>query len=75
MCCLNVNDAAEPQSRETRGFYVAVSIFHVAWQSVWFAVCIMEDLLLQIVKEAQNAKLQNVRKAAQEAYGECLVNF
>lgn len=30
---------------------------------------VMEDLLLQIVKEAQNAKLQNLRKAAQEASG------
>ncbi|XP_043482060.1 brefeldin A-inhibited guanine nucleotide-exchange protein 3 isoform X2 [Leptopilina heterotoma] len=28
---------------------------------------VMEDLLLQIVREAQNAKLQNLRKAAQEA--------
>ena len=29
----------------------------------------MEDLLLQIVKESQNAKLTNLRKSAQEAYG------
>ena len=30
---------------------------------------VMEDLLLQIIREAQNAKLQNLRKAAQEASG------
>ena len=31
---------------------------------------VMEDLLLQIAKEAQNAKLQSLRKAAQDACGE-----
>lgn len=31
---------------------------------------VMEDLLLLILKEAQNAKLQPLRKAAQDACGE-----
>lgn len=30
----------------------------------------MEELLLQIVRESQNAKLSNLRKSAQDAYGE-----
>ena len=32
----------------------------------------MEDLLLQIVRESSNARLQNLRKSAQEAYGESI---
>lgn len=35
------------------------------------ARCVMEDLLLQIVRESNNARLQNLRKSAQEAHGEC----
>lgn len=41
----------------------AVSIIRVAFGLV------MEDLLLQIVRESQNAKLSNLRKAAQDASG------
>lgn len=35
----------------------------------------MEDLLLQIIRESNNARLQNLRKSAQEAHGECLTFF
>ncbi|XP_066597342.1 brefeldin A-inhibited guanine nucleotide-exchange protein 3 [Prorops nasuta] len=41
---------------------VSLSISRVAARRV------MEDLLLQIVKESNNAKLQNLRKSAQEAH-------
>lgn len=33
---------------------------------------VMEDLLQQIIRESQNSKLSNVRKAAQDAYGNFL---
>lgn len=36
---------------------------------------VMEDLLLQIVRESNNARLQNLRKSAQEAHGERLSRF
>lgn len=37
---------------------------------------VMEDFLLRIIRESNNARLQNLRKSAQEAYGECITfNF
>lgn len=34
---------------------------------------VMEDFLLRIIRESNNARLQNLRKSAQEAYGECII--